>query len=93
MAKCHQICYRLKVYHPLPPPPAFFGPPPPIEIKISIDGFIVVGFKEAFLLFTPPEMADGMMPEDMVDGMIPEEIEAPVEPAEPAENEAPAEEE
>ena len=75
---------------PLPPPPAFFGPPPPIVVKISINGFIVVGFKDAFLLFTPPEMADGMMPEEMVDGMMPEGI---GEPAEPVEAEAPAEEE
>ena len=72
---------------PPPPPPAYFGPPPPIVTQISIDGFIVVGLKNALVIFTPP------LPEEMVDGMIPEEIGEPIEPADPVEIAEPVAEE
>ena len=72
---------------PPPPPPAYFGPPPPIVTQISIDGFIVVGLKNALVIFTPP------LPEEMVDGMIPEEVGEPIEPADPVEIAEPVAEE
>ena len=75
------------------PFPPDFGPPPTVEITINLDGFIVIGLKEASVTIAGEEMADGMIPEEIVDGIPPEEIGEPVEPVEPAEPEEPAEEE
>ena len=66
------------------PFPSDFGPPPTVEITINIDGFIVVGSKDA-----PVTIAG----EEIVDDTVPGEIVEPVEPPELPENEAPAEEE
>ena len=65
----------------LPFPPDF-GPPPTVELTISIDGFIVFGFKDASVTI------EG---EEMVDDTVPGEIVEPVEPPELPENEVPAE--
>ena len=73
----------------LPFPPDF-ELPPPIEVTISIDGFIVIGFKDVSVTIAGEEMGDGTVLEDIADGMPLEENGEPVEPAEPAE---PAEEE
>ncbi len=75
------------------PFPTDFEPPPSVEITINIDGFIVIGLKEAFVTIEGEEMGDGMIPGEILDGIIPEEIGEPVEPVEPAEPEEPAEEE
>ena len=75
------------------PFPPDFEPPPTVEITINLDGFIVIGLKEASVTIAGEEMADGMIPEEIVDGIPPEEIGEPVEPVEPAEPEEPAEEE
>ena len=56
----------------LPFPPDF-EPPPTVEVTINIEGFIVIGFKEASVTIAGEEMADEM---------IPEGIELPIEPAE-----------
>ena len=72
------------------PSPPDFEPPPTVEITINLDGFIVVGLKEASITIEGEEMVDGMIPEEIVDGILLEEIGDPVEPVEPAE---PAEEE
>ena len=72
------------------PFPPDFEPPPTVEITINLDGFIVVGLKEASITIEGEEMVDGMIPEEIVDGMLLEEIGDPAEPVEPAE---PAEEE
>ena len=80
------------------PFPPDFEPPPSVEITINIDGFIVIGFKEASVTIAGEEMVDGMIPGEIVDGMLPEEIGEPVEPEigepiEPVEPAEPAEEE
>ena len=74
-----------------PFPPDF--EPPTVEITINLEGFIVIGLKEASVTIEGEEMVDEMIPGEIVDGMIPEEIEEPVEPVEPAEPAPPAEEE
>ena len=74
----------------LPFPPDF-GPPPTVEITINIDGFIVIGLKEAFVTIMGEEMADGMIPGEIIEGPLPEEIGEPVEPVEPAEPVEPVE--
>ena len=72
------------------PFPPDFELPPPIEVTITIEGFIVLGFKDVSVTIAGEEMVDGVIPEDIVDGPLPEEIGEPVEPVEPAD---PAEEE
>ena len=59
----------------LPFPPDF-EPPPTVEVTINIEGFIVIGFKEAFVTIAG---------EEMVDEMIIEDIELPIELPEPPE--------
>ena len=58
-----------------------------INSVLNIDGFIVIGLKDASVTIIGEEMVDGMIPEEIVDGMLPEEIGEPVEPVEPAEEE------
>ena len=60
------------------PFPEDLGPPPTVEAELVIDGFIVSGSKDATVTIKGEEMGDGMAPM---------EGEAPMEPAEPAEEE------
>lgn len=64
----------------LPFPPDF-EPPPTVEVTINIEGFIVIGFKDASVTIAGEEMADEMIPEGIE---LPIELPEPAEPAEPA---------
>ena len=48
------------------PLPEEFEPPPPVEAELTIEGFIVTGFKEVTVTIKGEDMGEGMMP---IEGM------------------------
>ena len=54
-------------------------PPEPVEAELIIDGFVVTGSRDTTVTIKGEEMGEGMLP--------PMEGEAPMEPAEPVEEE------
>ena len=54
-------------------------PPEPVEVELIIDGFVVTGSRDTEVTIKGEEMDEGMFP--------PMEGEAPMEPAEPVEEE------
>ena len=54
-------------------------PPEPVEAELIIDGFVVTGSRDTTVMIKGEEMGEGMLP--------PMEGEAPMEPAEPVEEE------